>query len=158
MHVYQNGMDNICLKHRFFFFNYYFLMHLGFANLSKPVRKSKYFGLLLGDGDVCLLCTMTTTGFLLSPPSSSGNDRNRRIGAIQAGINFPILFTHVYCCIDSIFADMSFLLDKRTDILLDSPRQKDCLPLCDQLKFHSSTLLSRGSTAQNYRQAQNENS
>lgn len=105
----------------------FFLMHLGFANLSKPVMKSKYFGLLLGDGDVSLLCTMAATGFLHNPPSSSGNDRNRRIGAIQ-GINFPILFTHVHCCTDSLFADVSFLLDKRTDILLDSPWQKDCFP------------------------------
>lgn len=46
-------------KTRIFFF---FLMHLGFANLSKPAMKSNYFGLLLGDGAVSLLCTMAATG------------------------------------------------------------------------------------------------
>lgn len=137
MHVYQNGMDNVCLKHTFFIFLCtWVLLTCQNQQWSQSTLVSSW------DMDMSPSCApWLLPGILHSPPSSSENDRNRRIEAVQEGVNFPILFTHANCYTDSILADLSFLLDKRTDTLLHNPWQKDCFPLCEQLKFKHVVVL-----------------
>lgn len=93
--ILQTTYTNVCLKHRFF----NFLMHLGFANLSKPAMKSKYFGLFLGDGDVSLHvhhgCYWDFCTVLPAPLEMTGTEGLEQYKQGSISLFYSLMFTAV---------------------------------------------------------------
>lgn len=69
-------------------------------------------------GEMSVSCApKALLGLLYSPFSFSGNDQNRRTGAIHTRMNLINSFMHTYCYTQSNLADMN-LLPGRVDTLL----------------------------------------
>lgn len=133
-------------------------MYLGFANLSKPAMKSKYFGLLLGRWR-CLPpvyhgCYWGFCIVLPAPLEMTGTEglEQYKEGSISSFYSLMLIAVQTASLLTWAFCW------RRELILYCTVLGRRSFPLCDQLKFQLSTLLSCGSVDQNYRQAQSENS